>query len=193
VPANHPSGTQKAPFFRLPEPKIRPSDPSFPAQSPRKSPILRTFPRPLFRTTCPYSSPSSLVTRHSLVASHQPFRQWQDHSMTQSPDHSILSAPVLPSPRGEGARRRRAGEGSFPACRVRGWYGCGLCPVTQLPFSEVATLPVFSWKSRKLLPGNASPAFWTCGSSSSSYGKSASISSSAPSREKPAKHLVGPG
>ena len=81
LPPITPPVRKKAPFFLLPEPPIRPSDPSFAAQSPPKSPLFGPFLRPFFRTTCPYSSPSSLVTRHSLVVSHQPFL---NHSIARS-------------------------------------------------------------------------------------------------------------
>jgi len=80
---------KKAPFFLLPEPQIRPSDPLFPPKTTKNRPFSAHF-RAFFRTTCPYSSRSSLVTRQWSAISHS-----ANDSITRSLNHSILSAPAL--------------------------------------------------------------------------------------------------
>jgi len=72
-----------------------PSDPSFAEETPENHPFCAHFRALSFGHITLTLPPSSLVTRHSLGVSHQPFL---NHSIPRSLNHSILLA--LARPRG---------------------------------------------------------------------------------------------
>ena len=114
---------------------------------------MRSSLSPRFRTNCPYFPASSRVTRHSPVVSCQPSA---NDSITRSLNHSILL--VLARPRRPGLRH----DFGFLILDWRFWifdFASGCRGGFIAP-----TLPA----------GNATSAFRSCGSSSSSQGKAAS-------------------